>query len=106
MNLRPVDSNRSVPLPEVITVPWRRVASLERSSEARSLLTDVLDIAGWPKRRFYDARRRRGRRKTSEEMLKLSATDEQEKENAEGLKWTRDATCRTIYQIYQMREPR
>ncbi|CAJ1344552.1 unnamed protein product, partial [Effrenium voratum] len=53
LSLRPVDSNRSVPLPEVIT--------------ARTLLTQVLDIAGWPKRRFY-------------EMLKLSATDEKEKE--------------------------
>ena len=31
----------------------------------------MLDIAGWPKRRFY-------------EMLKLSATDEQEKEHLEG----------------------
>ncbi|CAK9019045.1 Pyruvate dehydrogenase [NADP(+)], partial [Durusdinium trenchii] len=53
LHLRPVDSNRSVPLPEVITV--------------RTLLTEVLDIAGWPKRRFY-------------EMLKLSATDAKEKE--------------------------
>jgi len=52
LRLQPVDSNRSVPLPEVIT--------------ARALFTEVLDIGGWPKRRFY-------------EMLKLSATDEAEK---------------------------
>eukprot|EP00437_Effrenium_voratum_P033959 CAMPEP_0181476616 /NCGR_PEP_ID=MMETSP1110-20121109/41797_1 /TAXON_ID=174948 /ORGANISM="Symbiodinium sp., Strain CCMP421" /LENGTH=1846 /DNA_ID=CAMNT_0023601901 /DNA_START=106 /DNA_END=5646 /DNA_ORIENTATION=- len=58
LSLRPVDSNRSVPLPEVIT--------------ARTLLTQVLDIAGWPKRRFY-------------EMLKLSATDEKEKEELQRL---------------------
>lgn len=56
--LRPIDSNRSVPLPEVIDV--------------RSLLTQVLDIAGWPKRRFY-------------EMLKLSATDAAEKEQLQKL---------------------
>eukprot|EP00931_Biecheleriopsis_adriatica_P069889 TRINITY_DN436_c0_g1_i9.p1 TRINITY_DN436_c0_g1~~TRINITY_DN436_c0_g1_i9.p1 ORF type:complete len:1849 (-),score=485.30 TRINITY_DN436_c0_g1_i9:160-5706(-) len=53
LNIQPIDSNRSVPLPEVIT--------------ARTLFTEVLDIGGWPKRRFY-------------EMLKLSATDPKEKE--------------------------
>jgi len=53
LHIRPVDSNRSVPLPEVINV--------------RQLLTEVLDIGGWPKRRFY-------------EMLKLSATDPAEKQ--------------------------
>jgi len=58
LNIRPVDSNRSVPLPEVIT--------------ARTLFTEVLDIGGWPKRRFY-------------EMLKLSATDPAEKEALEHL---------------------
>merc|ERR1712165_410916 len=52
-SLKPVDSNRSVPLPEVIT--------------ARTLFTEILDIGGWPKRRFY-------------EMLKLCATDPAEKE--------------------------
>jgi len=51
-SLKPVDSNRSVPLPEVIT--------------ANTLFTEVLDIGGWPKRRFY-------------EMLKMSATDEADK---------------------------
>merc|ERR1719191_618415 len=50
--IQPVDSNRSVPLPEIIS--------------AKTLFTEVLDIGGWPKRRFY-------------EMLKLSATDEAEK---------------------------
>jgi len=58
LRLRPVDSNRSVPLPELLT--------------ARALFTDVLDIAGWPKRRFY-------------EMLKLSATDPTEKAELERL---------------------
>lgn len=53
LHLQPIDSNRSAPLPEVLT--------------ARTLLTEVLDIAGWPKRRFY-------------EMLKLSATDPKEQE--------------------------
>merc|ERR1719464_342043 len=52
LRISAVDSNRSVPLPEVVTV--------------RTLLTELLDIGGWPKRRFY-------------EMLKLSATDEGEK---------------------------
>jgi len=52
LSIKPVDSNRSVPLPEVIT--------------GRTLFTEVLDIGGWPKRRFY-------------EMLKLSAIDEAEK---------------------------
>lgn len=51
-----IDSNRSVPLPEVIT--------------ARTLLTEVLDIGGWPKRRFY-------------EMLKMSTVDPKEKEELE-----------------------
>merc|ERR1719191_22382 len=53
LRIRPIDSNRSVPLPEVISV--------------RTLLTEILDIGGWPKRRFY-------------EMLKISATDPKEKE--------------------------
>ena len=48
LRMRPIDSNRSVPLPEVIS--------------ARTLFTEVLDVAGWPKRRFY-------------EMLKLCAED-------------------------------
>jgi len=52
LRIQPVDSTRSVPLPEVIT--------------ARTLFTEVLDVGGWPKRRFY-------------EMLKLSTTDEAEK---------------------------
>jgi len=47
--INPVDSNRSVPLPELIT--------------ARTIFTEVLDIGGLPKRRFY-------------EMLKMCATDE------------------------------
>jgi len=58
LNIQPIDSNRSVPLPEVIT--------------ARMLFTEVLDIAGWPKRRYY-------------EMLKLSATDPKEKEELQHL---------------------
>lgn len=53
LKITPVDSNRSVPLPEVIA--------------ARTLFTDVLDIQGWPKRRFY-------------EMLKMAATDPREQE--------------------------
>jgi len=53
LHIQPVDSNRSVPLPEVLTV--------------RKLMTEILDVSGWPKRRFY-------------EMLKLSATDPAEKE--------------------------
>jgi len=53
LRIRAIDSNRSVPLPEVLTV--------------RTLLTEILDIGGWPKRRFY-------------EMLKISATDPKEKE--------------------------
>jgi len=48
-----VDSNRPVPLPEVVS--------------ARVLATEILDVQGWPKRKFY-------------EMLKLSATDEAEKQ--------------------------
>lgn len=53
LTIKSVDSNRSVPLPELVT--------------ARKLLTDILDINGWPKRRFY-------------EMLKMSATDPKEQE--------------------------
>merc|ERR1719433_1418577 len=53
LKIKPVDSNRSVPLPEVIT--------------SRTLVTEIMDVAGWPMRRFY-------------EMLKLSATDPKEKE--------------------------
>merc|ERR1719210_931548 len=58
LRIQPIDSNRSVPLPEILSV--------------RTLLTEVLDLAGWPKRRFY-------------EMLKLSATDPQEKEELQKL---------------------
>lgn len=58
LRIRPIDSNRSVPLPEVLSV--------------RTLLTEILDIGGWPKRRFY-------------EMLKISATDPKEKEELEHL---------------------
>lgn len=58
LRLKPIDSNRSVPLPEVISI--------------RTLLTEVMDISGWPKRRFY-------------EMLKLSATDPKEKEELQHL---------------------
>jgi len=58
LRLQPVDSNRSVPLPEVLT--------------ARRLFAEVLDIGGWPKRRFY-------------EMLKLCATDPAEKEQLQRL---------------------
>jgi len=58
LNIQPIDSNRSVPLPEAII--------------ARMLFTEVLDIAGWPKRRYY-------------EMLKLSATDPKEKEELQHL---------------------
>jgi len=53
VRLQPVDSNRSVPLPEVVSV--------------KTLFSEILDIGGWPKRRFY-------------EMLKLCATDPAEKE--------------------------
>eukprot|EP00933_Yihiella_yeosuensis_P019667 TRINITY_DN15891_c2_g1_i1.p1 TRINITY_DN15891_c2_g1~~TRINITY_DN15891_c2_g1_i1.p1 ORF type:complete len:1850 (-),score=463.66 TRINITY_DN15891_c2_g1_i1:474-6023(-) len=52
LDITAIDSNRSVPLPQVVT--------------ARTLFTEIMDIGGWPKRRFY-------------EMLKLSATDEAEK---------------------------
>jgi hypothetical protein len=58
LSIKPIDSNRSVPLPEVITV--------------RTLLIDILDIGGWPKRRFYD-------------FLSLCATDPAEKEELERL---------------------
>ena len=51
-SLKPVDSNRSLPLPEVIS--------------ARTLFTEVLDMEGWPKRRFY-------------EVLMMCATEETEK---------------------------
>jgi len=54
LRIQAIDSSRSEPLPEVLT--------------ARTLLTQILDIGGWPKRRFYD-------------MMKLSATDPQEKED-------------------------
>merc|ERR1711957_801425 len=56
LHITNIDSNRSVPLPEVIT--------------ARKLLTEVVDVGGWPKRRFY-------------EMLKMGATDPKEKEELE-----------------------
>jgi sulfite reductase (NADPH) flavoprotein alpha-component len=58
LQIKPLDSNRSVPLPEVVSV--------------QTLFEDMLDIQGWPKRRFY-------------EMLKLSATDEAEKAELEHL---------------------
>lgn len=58
LRIRPIDSNRSVPLPEVLSV--------------RTLFRDVLDIAGWPKRRFY-------------EMLKLCAEDPADKAELERL---------------------
>ena len=51
LKITAIDSNRSEPLPEVIT--------------ARVLLSEVLDVSGWPKRRFY-------------EFLKMCATDEAE----------------------------
>jgi homodimeric pyruvate:ferredoxin (flavodoxin) oxidoreductase len=53
VHLKPIDSNRSVPLPEVVSV--------------QTIFSEILDIGGWPKRRFY-------------EMLKLCATDPAEKE--------------------------
>eukprot|EP00403_Amphidinium_massartii_P040736 CAMPEP_0178437148 /NCGR_PEP_ID=MMETSP0689_2-20121128/34821_1 /TAXON_ID=160604 /ORGANISM="Amphidinium massartii, Strain CS-259" /LENGTH=1806 /DNA_ID=CAMNT_0020059297 /DNA_START=173 /DNA_END=5593 /DNA_ORIENTATION=+ len=53
LRIKAIDSNRSEPLPQVISVT--------------TLFRDVLDIGGWPKRRFY-------------EMLKLQATDPKEKE--------------------------
>jgi sulfite reductase (NADPH) flavoprotein alpha-component len=53
ISIKPIDSNRSVPLPEILTV--------------RKLLTEILDIGGWPKRRFY-------------EFLSMCATDPAEKE--------------------------
>jgi homodimeric pyruvate:ferredoxin (flavodoxin) oxidoreductase len=56
LHLKNIDSNRSNALPEVIT--------------ARKLLTEVLDIGGWPKRRFY-------------EMLKMGTTDADEKAELE-----------------------
>lgn len=52
LSIKPVDSTRSVPLPEVVN--------------SRTLFTEIMDVGGWPKRRFY-------------EMLKMSATDEAEK---------------------------
>merc|ERR1712012_756783 len=58
LRIRPVDSNRSVPLPEVVSV--------------QTLFREILDIAGWPKRRFY-------------EMLKLSVQDPTEKAELEHL---------------------
>jgi len=56
LKIQNIDSNRSHALPEAITT--------------RRLLTEVLDIGGWPKRRFY-------------EMLKMSTTDAGEKEELE-----------------------
>merc|ERR1719330_1071428 len=53
LSIQDVDSTRGVPLPEFITL--------------RRLLTEILDVGGWPKRRFY-------------EMLKMCATDPSEKE--------------------------
>jgi len=53
LRIQDIDSTRSVPLPEYITL--------------RKLFTEILDIGGWPKRRFY-------------EMLKMCATDPKEKE--------------------------
>jgi homodimeric pyruvate:ferredoxin (flavodoxin) oxidoreductase len=53
LSIKPIDSNRAEPLPEVLSV--------------RTLFTEILDIGGWPKRRFY-------------EMLKLAATDPKEQE--------------------------
>jgi len=53
LRIKPVDSNRAEPLPELVSV--------------KTLLTEMLDIGGWPKRRFY-------------EMLKMSATDPKDKE--------------------------
>jgi len=58
LSIKPIDSNRSVPLPEVITV--------------RKLMSEILDISGWPKRRFY-------------EFLSLCATDPAEKAELERL---------------------
>lgn len=56
LHIQNIDSNRSHPLPEVIT--------------SRKLLTEVMDIGGWPKRRFY-------------EMLKMGAVDEAERAELE-----------------------
>eukprot|EP00747_Dinoflagellata_sp_TGD_P139394 gnl/TRDRNA2_/TRDRNA2_175889_c1_seq1.p1 gnl/TRDRNA2_/TRDRNA2_175889_c1~~gnl/TRDRNA2_/TRDRNA2_175889_c1_seq1.p1 ORF type:complete len:541 (-),score=149.80 gnl/TRDRNA2_/TRDRNA2_175889_c1_seq1:231-1853(-) len=56
LRIQDIDSSRSEPLPEVITT--------------RKLFTEILDIGGWPKKRFY-------------EMLKLCATDEAEKAELE-----------------------
>jgi len=53
LRIQDVDSTRATPLPEHIT--------------PRRLLTEILDIGGWPKRRFY-------------EMLQLCATDPKERE--------------------------
>lgn len=53
LRIRDIESTRSEPLPEYITL--------------RALLTERLDIGGWPKRRFYD-------------MMKMCATDPKEKE--------------------------
>jgi len=53
LHIQNIDSTRSVPLPEYMSV--------------KSLFTEILDIGGWPKRRFYD-------------MLKMCATDPKEKE--------------------------
>jgi sulfite reductase alpha subunit-like flavoprotein len=56
LHIKNIDSNRSNPLPEAITT--------------RTLFTEVLDIGGWPKRRFY-------------EMLKMGTTDAGEKAELE-----------------------
>jgi len=53
IKIQDIDSTRGTPLPEHITL--------------RRLFTEVLDVGGWPKRRFYD-------------MLKMCATDPAEKE--------------------------
>jgi len=70
LRIKALDSNRSVPLPEVVSV--------------QTLFSDMLDIQGWPKRRFY-------------EMMKLSATDPVEKETLEKLC---SKEGKSIYQDY------
>lgn len=51
LGIEAVDSSRSVPLPKVVT--------------SKVLFTEIMDVGGWPKRKFY-------------EMLKVIATDEAE----------------------------
>jgi len=70
LRIQAVDSNRSVPLPQLVTT--------------RTLFTEILDVAGWPKRRFY-------------EMLKMSASDPAEKAELEHL-CTREG--KEAYQAY------